>query len=550
MRAKALLLPIFVCLFVVSATANDNLTRLAADFWAWRAVYQPYSSDDVPRIERPPGAFPDWSPQSITRQREQLEAFEKRWSAMDVTHASVAEKVDYRLIGSALARVRWELDISRQWQRNPQFYLDQTLGALGDRLIAPPPFSAARKDDIRSAMERIPRVLEDSRANLTDMRAPFAALAIDALDKIGPRLTMVAQELKPYGIAVDPGPAIASLEQFRSWLQAKLPALPQNATVGRENYIFFLRKVALVPYSPEQLVQMSEQEFARAVSLDEYDRHYKPQQPKLTLPASMADQEKQTANDEEAIRAFLQAHDLLTIPAWVKHYHRPPQPLYLAPLAGSDTGIDTVYPDYLTGPSHLNEDAVSYADASQPAYSYDPTLTVHEGFPGHYLQLCLSWANPDPIRRHYYDSTSNEGIAYYAEELMLDTGYFDNDPADRVGIYDGWRIRAALLETDVRISLGEWTVDQAVQRRLEMGVGPADSAVARRRIIVGTQPGGFGSYQLGKLQIMQLLSDMKRLQGDHFSLRAFHDYIWKNGNVPLSLIRWELLNDRNELPAN
>jgi Bacterial protein of unknown function (DUF885) len=552
-RSKVLLVPIAVCLFVASASANDDVTRLANDFWAWRAVYQPYSSDDVPRIERPAGAFPDWSPASMNRQREQLEAFEKRWSALDVSHASIAEKVDYRLIGSALARVRWELDINRQWQRNPQFYLDQTLGALGDRLIAPPPFSAARKDDIQIAMQRIPRVLEDARANLTDMRAPFAALAIDSLDQIGPRLTAVAQGLGPYGMAVDPGPAIAALEQFRSWLREKLPGLPQNVAIGRENYVFFMRKVALVPYSPEQLIQMAQQEFSRAVSLEEYDRHYKPQQPKLPLPASMAEQEARTVQDEQAIRAFLQVHDVLTVPAWVRHYRRPPLPGYLAPLAGGDTGVATVYQGYLTGPSHLNEDAVSYADPTQPAFSYDPTLTVHEGFPGHYLQLCLSWANPDPIRRHYYDSTVNEGIAYYAEELMLDTGYFDNDPAGRVGIYDGWRERAAGLETDVKISLGEWTIDDGVQHWLEMGVGPADSADARRQIIVGfdaSGPGFSASYQVGKLQIMRLLSDLRRAQGDRFNLRAFHDYIWQNGNVPLSLIRWELLNDASELPAH
>ena len=552
MAPKIAWLLAWIGLLALPARANDDLTRLATDFWSWRAVYQPYSSDDVPRIERPSGTIVDWSTASIKRQREQLAAFEKRWSSIDMRDARVPEQVDYRVMGSAIARVRWELDINRQWQRNPQFYLDQTLGALGDLLLAPPPFPPARSREIVTVLNRIPQVLEDAKSNLTDMRAPFAALAIDALENIGPRLTTVARELKAFGVAMDPGRVIDSLQQFRSWLQAKLPALPQDIAIGRENYIFFLQKVALLPFTPEQLIQMSQQEFVRSISLAEYERHNNPGQPKLPLPKSMAEQEKQTAQDEQAIRQFLENHDLLTVPTWFRHYRRPPLPAYLAPLAGYDNGVASVYPDDLTGPSHLDKDAVSYADGSQPDFSYDPTLTIHEGVPGHYFQLCLSWAHPDPIRRHYYSSMSNEGIAFYAEELMLDTGYFANDPSYREGIYEGWRTRAALLQTDVKVAVGEFTVDQAAEYWGSIGVSSPDSAAARRRVIVGFaayQPGLFASYQIGKLQIMRLLADTRRVQGDHFSLRAFHDFVWKNGNLPLSLVRWELLNDPSELPA-
>jgi len=515
-------------------------------------VYQPYSSDDVPRIERPRGVLPDWSAASITKQREQLAAFEKRWSSIDMARAPLPELVDYRLMGSALARVRWELEINRQWQRNPQFYLDQTLGALGDRLLAPPTFSLARTREMILELDRIPEVLEDAKVNLTDMRAPFAELAIAALEDIGPRLSTVARELRPFGVELDPARAIASLQQFRSWLQVKLPSLPQDIAIGRESYIFFLQKVALVPFTPEQLIQISRQEFARAISLGEYERHNNPSQPKLPLPKSMAEQEIQTSHDEQAIRQFLEAHDLLTVPAWVKHYRRPPLPPYLAPLAGYDNGVASVYPDDLTGPSRLTEDAVSYADASQSDFSYDPTLTIHEGVPGHYFQLCMSWAHPDPMRRHYYASASNEGIAFYAEELMLDTGYFAKDPSYREGTYEGWRTRAALLETDLRVALGTFTIEQAADYWGKIGVGSPDSAAARRHVIVGLsgyEPGLIASYQIGKVQIMRLLADARREQGERFSLRAFHDFVWKNGNVPLALVRWEMLNDSSELPS-
>jgi uncharacterized protein (DUF885 family) len=60
-------------------------------------------------------------------------------------------------------------------------------------------------------------------------------------------------------------------------------------------------------------------------------------------------------------------------------------------------------------------------------------------------------------------------------------------------------------------------------------------------------PGQAITYQIGKLQIVSLLADARRQQGDRFSLRAFHDFVWKNGNVPLSLLRWELLGDAREV---
>ena len=69
-------------------------------------------------------------------QRTALATFEGRWKGIDTSNWSVANQVDYRLIGSALARVRWELDINPRWQRDPSFYIDQTLAAPTEALYA------------------------------------------------------------------------------------------------------------------------------------------------------------------------------------------------------------------------------------------------------------------------------------------------------------------------------------------------------------------------------------------------------------------------------
>src|SRR5205807_10347235 len=88
--------------------ANEPLEKLAADFWTWRAATQPYSPDDIPRIERP-GGKRDWSHAEIQKQREALAQFDGRWKRLDIAGAPAQQQTDYRLMGSALARVRSEL---------------------------------------------------------------------------------------------------------------------------------------------------------------------------------------------------------------------------------------------------------------------------------------------------------------------------------------------------------------------------------------------------------------------------------------------------------
>ncbi len=145
---------------------TDLLDELASDFWEWRAIHQPVTSDDLARIERPTGWQPDWSAAAVERHRSQLEEFERRWQQIDPTGWPVAREVDYRLIGSALARVRWELDVTRSWQRSPRFYVDQTLVALFEELLKHVPFDEARCRGLIRLLQNIPRTLEDGKNNL------------------------------------------------------------------------------------------------------------------------------------------------------------------------------------------------------------------------------------------------------------------------------------------------------------------------------------------------------------------------------------------------
>jgi uncharacterized protein (DUF885 family) len=543
-------------LFVSSFLAHaDSVGELSDSFWQWRAQEQPFSTDDIPRIERPANLVIDWSAQTIQQRLQQLDRFEQRWKALaPPAQTPVHDEVDYRLLGSALARVRWELAIEQGWKRDPQFYVDQTLGSVFHLLLQPPPFSESRQQEIIKRVGQIPTTLQAAQQNLTDLRQPFAQLAIESLDQVSERSLHMQKALTPYFSAANnealqqaiPA-AITALTQYRAWLTSKLPAARKDTAIGRDNYLFFLRKVALLPYTPEQLLAMSQQEWSRSVAFEAYQQtRLAGASPAPLFPTADAQIQAEKA-DEEKVRAFLVEQKILTVPTWMKHYRNLLLPDYLEPF--QDLGEN----DDLTGPSRLDEDGTSYIRVPGPnlgffklSQAHDPRpILVHEGIPGHYFQLCLGWHNPDPIRRHYYDSGANEGLGFYAEEMMLQAGFFDDNPHTRETIYSFMRLRALRVAVDVKLALGEFTLQQGADYLAR--TVPMDRATALdEAAMFSSTPGQGISYQIGKLQIIRLLSDARRMPD--FSMLKFNDFAWNNGNVPIALQRWELLQDASDVP--
>jgi len=546
-----------LCAGTLSAYA-DSVAELSESFWSWRAQEQPFSNDDIPRIERPASFVVDWAPKTVAARLEQLTAFEQRWKKLSpATDAAIPAQVDYRLVGSAIARARWELSIEPLWKRDPSFYIDQTVGSVFVLLLPPPPFAEPRQQEIVSRMKRIPATIASAKENLTDMRQPFVQLALDGLVHITEQTEQMESALTPHLTATnakalkDATPAaMQALADYRIWLEAKFADARKDTAIGRGNYLFFLRNVALLPYTPEQMLAMSKQEWDRTIAFESYQQNRLAGAPPAPIFPTAAAQIAAEARDEAAVRTFLVKERILSIPSEIKHYHNMQVPDYLEPYA--DLGVL----DDLTGPSRLNEDGTSYIFKPRADLGYfylstarDPRpILVHEGVPGHYFQLTWGWNHPDPIRRHYYDSGANEGIGFYAEEMMLQQGYFDDNAQTRGTIYSFMRLRALRVEVDVKLALGEFTLQQAADYLARTVPMDAKTALEEASMFSST-PGQAISYQIGKLQIMQLLSDARQSQGKEFSLQKFHDFVWSNGNVPISMQRWELLGDTTQVPA-
>ena len=155
-----------VALSSPSLASADDLAALSRDFWIWRAATQPITRDDLPRADRPHGWAPDWSAAAVEGRRTRLASLTARWQALADARAPTARQVDHRLLGSGLARVRWELDGVASWRRDPGFYVDQTVGAVVDVLLPPPPFDRDRARDLVARLRAATDILTAARANL------------------------------------------------------------------------------------------------------------------------------------------------------------------------------------------------------------------------------------------------------------------------------------------------------------------------------------------------------------------------------------------------
>jgi hypothetical protein len=542
-------------------TSVQDIENLGIDFWDWRAQQQPRSHDDIPRLERPKNWKPAWSASDVAGYRSSIENFKKRWDAIDagsVTSPNFDTEswVDYQLIGSAIHRVYWELDYIKIWQEQPRFYIDQTIGVLFD-LLLPPNLESEVIEEAIYVLNFTREVLDHGRANLEGHAiAPFAQVAIDLLANIENQMEILIAELKSIAkpdlansLDLAGKSAASAFVDFRAWLISNVQSMRPIKAIGPEKYQWFFEHVALVPFTTHELRLIGQIEWDRAVTFEHISKNKHRNVPVPPIPKTTDDQVAQEAVKESEVRGFYSGEGILSQPTTLKHYLTAPLPAYLAPIRW--LGVT----DDLTGPSRVEEDGYSYVPTPHDALPYFYAANardtrngiVHEG--AHYQQLAMSWRHPRPLRRHYYDSGVNEGIAFYNEEMLLAAGLFDDAPHSQTVMYNFMKLRAMRVIVDVELATGRIDIPTAT-KYLEQKVPMDHETAYEEAVFFSSNPGQALTYQIGKTQIIKLFSDataMKRAESQPFSMQEFHDYLWLNGNVPLSLLRFEYLNDSSEL---
>ena len=240
--------------------------------------------------------------------------------------------------------------------------------------------------------------------------------------------------------------------------------------------------------------------------------------------------------------------ELLKQAAWLAKRADDQMPRFFKHLPRLPYGVRPVpasmAPNYTTGrywPGNLEGGVAggymvnTYALDQRPLYEL-PSLTVHEGVPGHHHQFAVSQEleGVPEFRRQSYITAFGEGWGLYTEFLAIDMGLYDT-PYDHFGrlTFEMWR--ACRLVVDTGIHWYGWSVAQAEACLLEnSALAPHNVRTEIARYV--SWPGQALAYKTGELLIRQLRADAEAALGAGFDLRAFHDHLLGEGGMPLSTL--------------
>jgi uncharacterized protein (DUF885 family) len=251
-----------------------------------------------------------------------------------------------------------------------------------------------------------------------------------------------------------------------------------------------------------------------------------------------------------SIRAYVVAHHIATVPSEVL-----PMVRETPPYARATTFASMDSP----GPFEKTTEAFYYVTLPDPSWPEEkkqqllafyspPTISdtsVHEVFPGHYVQFLNNRLNPDTVRLVFGSGANIEGWAFYCEEMMIDEGLHDGDRRYRLAQLQAALMRACRYLVGIRMHTQRMTVDQAAKFFEDNAYQTPHNAIVEA--LRGTNDPGYLRYQLGKLMILKLREDVRKQQGAAFDLGKFHDALLKQGPVPIRLIRRAMLGSDGPL---
>jgi uncharacterized protein (DUF885 family) len=470
------------------------------------------------------------------------------------------------LVARCDGELLWRREV-RSYQRDPGMYLPTSaIFGLIQRDFAP---AADRMKSVTAREQAALNNLAAARVNLVAGRTPPVAIDI-TLQQMPATISFFKNDLPKAFAAVPEGPAkaafvkanaaeIAAIDSYRDWLRDVLrPKASGNYAIGAGAYRRMLadQDMVTIPLAKLEAVGIGELASLQRQFRDtaaSIDPRHSPAEAAATLGRDHppADKIIGTVRDGlAALRAFVIDHHIATIPSPVAPTVAETPPFMRATTFAS---MDT------PGPFEKSTKAyffVTLPDPSWPQERKDQLLaffsgpaisdtSVHEVYPGHYVQFLNNRRNSDLVRALYVSGANAEGWALYCEQMMLDQGLHRGDPRYRLAELQMALLRACRYLVALRMHTQGMTVAQAqafFERNAYMT--PHNARVEALR---GTEDPGYLRYQLGKLMILKLRADVKAKEGANFNLGRFHDAFLREGAIPIPLIRHAMLGTGGSL---
>ncbi len=525
------------------------------------------------------GKITDYSRLALDAELSRLRRFDDRLAKFDPSKLSPRQSIDLRILQAAVKKELFQMQDMSIFERNPMVYARAAdLNIYVQRNFAP------LEDRVRSlaAIEsQIPNILIAARTNLNDvLPKPYVQLAIQiargASDFLKKSLPAAVTGLKDEQVRVafqDANRRAANaLSDYAGWLEReKLPKASLDFALGEEKFRRGLAQTELVDLPPQKILEIGMQQLkAEQEAFAEAAKKIDPNKPPIEVFKQIQSEHPtpenlipDVAKDLDKIRKYVSSHHLVTIPSDVRaRVKETPQYRRAVSFASMDTpgpfekrATEAYY--YVTPTESDWPDKQKEEWLTAFNYYASDIVSIHEVYPGHYVQFLRLNASPaSKVEKIFGSYAFIEGWAHYCEKMMIDEGYgspTDAAPSEeeakraakyRMAQADEALLRLCRLCASIKMHTQNMSVDEATKFFQDNCY--YEEKPARQEAMRGTFDPGYLNYTLGKLQILKLRDDYKAQQGDEFSLQKFHNELLNHGMPPIRLLRELMLKDKSK----
>lgn len=573
---KKLILPIIVmttiltsCKTSSSMKGDAKFEQISKDFIKEYLAWRPEMSVNL-GIHEFDGIMSDFSKDSRDKELGRLKKYDQMLGNFDTTSLSPRIYYDFRILKCGIKSSIFNFEEMESFTRNPMLYA----GGLDLNVYIKRNF-APLKDRLKSIIaieQEAPKYFATAKANLVDSLAkPYIETAIEmargSVDFLNGDLKIALKVLEKDSLMsvfeVANNKAILELKAFIQYLEKeKLPKAHNHYALGKEKYQKMLLYGEDITMSPEKilaigLAKLEQEKEAFNASAKIINSNKKPvdvyhdiQTEHPTANNLISDVRKNV----ETIRQFLIDKKIVTIPSEARvqvketpTFARSTSTASLDPAGPFEKKATEAYyyitPVDSTWTEKQKSDWLSMFD-----YYTSDNVTIHEVYPGHYVQfLHLNASNATKIEKIFESYAFIEGWAHYTEKMMVDEGYGKTDDPIKSAKYRLAQSGDALLRlcrlcVSIKMHCQGMSEDEATKFFMDnwyQGEKPS-----RQEAIRGTFDPEYLYYTLGKLQMLKLREDYKKQEGANFTLQKFHDAVLAYGTPPIQLLREMLLKDK------
>jgi len=521
--------------------AQDNQTQKGYDslvslFYDWR------------EFESPPllNGAPNYTKKSFQKRQVKFKELRARLKKIDISGWDKSQSIDFKIVWAEMNGYDFNRRVLRPWERDPAFY--QTIWTYESDVPAHEgptnhavlelwtysfPLTEKEQERLTKELGVIPPLLKQAQKNLTGNAKDLWVAGITNLEKQERVLEDLQKNIvnKSAGLSEALKKAKEETSLFVFWLKTESKNKTGPSGVGKKHYTWYQQNVHLLPFTWEEEVALLEKELSRAWSSLVLEEQKNSSLPPLVAATSPEEFNKMAEEGVKRLMSFLEKKEVMTI-------KKNMEPALRRHMGGFVKKEDRNF--FLIG------------------MHYDPVPLYSHFY--HWFDLAEIRDNPhkSPIRRgpllyNIFDSKS-EGIATGVEEIFMHAGLYEDSPRSKEIVWIMLAQRAARGLGSLYAHANMMTMEEAGQvhvRWTPRGWMETEPHLLRfEQHLYLRQPGYGTCYITGKVLVEKILAEyveQKEAAGEKFILKDFFEEFNSAGNIPVELVRWEMINEENAL---